>query len=345
MSITISTISCQKLWRNYPHASPRIPKLPLVTCQIQNLQFPSYPPKNLVQRFRFQGVKLRFCLKAGNEEDRKGISDAEKEEKELEELRGKSTMPDRFKYLAKEAPSPPLRWPWLLALAFLVYAWRSVLWELANWKKVIEGMFHFVGYLSKLALAIIFHFAGDPITHSIFYIETAFNAIRDFYFSIVTSAPIPELTTILILASTVLAIGEAASPNSVNSQSYILTVASFIGYGAVRGIIIEPFFWLLLLGIFSFSRIIKKRDYVSSALPVVAVLASVGEPWIRVLTILLFTALAIHHHSQKLADGEESEVMTSSVKIPFPLLGVALAIGIRVAAKWAGYRHLTWMIT
>ncbi|XP_074312204.1 uncharacterized protein LOC141647777 isoform X2 [Silene latifolia] len=257
MSITISTISCQKLWRNYPHASPRIPKLPLVTCQIQNLQFPSYPPKNLVQRFRFQGVKLRFCLKAGNEEDRKGISDAEKEEKELEELRGKSTMPDRFKYLAKEAPSPPLRWPWLLALAFLVYAWRSVLWELANWKKVIEGMFHFVGYLSKLALAIIFHFAG----------------------------------------------------------------------------------------IFSFSRIIKKRDYVSSALPVVAVLASVGEPWIRVLTILLFTALAIHHHSQKLADGEESEVMTSSVKIPFPLLGVALAIGIRVAAKWAGYRHLTWMIT
>ncbi|KAH9617993.1 hypothetical protein KSS87_010657 [Heliosperma pusillum] len=344
MSMPISTISCQKLWRNYPHPPPRIPTHPLVTPQTQNLQFPIYQPRNLVQRFRFEGVKLGFCLKAGNEGEKKGSSNAEEEEKELKELRGKSTMPDRFKYLAKEPPSQPLRWPWLLALAFLVYAWRSVLWELSNWKKAVVGMFHFIGYLSKLALAIIFHFVGDPITQTIFYIETAFHAISDFYFSIVTSAPIPELTTIIILASMVLAIGEAASPNSINSQPYILTVAGFIGYGAVRGIIIEPFFWLLLLGIFSFSRIIKKRDYISSALPVVTVVASVGEPWIRVLAILSFTALAIHHHSQKLTDGEKAEVTTSSVKIPFPLLGVALAIGIRVAAKWAGYRHLTWMI-
>lgn len=39
------------------------------------------------------------------------------EEEKLEELRGKSTMPDRFRHLTKDAPSPPLRWPWFVGLS------------------------------------------------------------------------------------------------------------------------------------------------------------------------------------------------------------------------------------
>ena len=40
-------------------------------------------------------------------------------EEELEELRGKSTMPDRFRHLTKEVPSPPLRWPWFVGKIFI----------------------------------------------------------------------------------------------------------------------------------------------------------------------------------------------------------------------------------
>lgn len=299
---------------------------------------------------RVSGAKLRYSVRAGNggggerkrsEEEKK----KEEEEEELEELRGKSTMPDRFRYLTKEAPSPPLRWPWFLALAFLIYAWRSVLWELSNWQKLLVGVFNFVGCLLKLVLALVFRFIGDPITYTILYVETAVHAIRSLYSSIVTSAPLPELTFIIMLASTVLAIGEAASPNSIKCQPYLLTAAGIIGYGAVRAFIIEPVFWLMLVGLFSFSRFLKRRDNVSSALPIATVLASVGEPWVRVLAIISFTALAIHHHSKTLVEGNEvAEVTPSGGGVPLPLLGVALAIGIRVAAKWAGYRHLTWMI-
>lgn len=286
--------------------------------------------------FSYSGTKLGFCVRAGNNGEN---------ESEEEELRGNSTMPDRFKYLTKEVPSPPVRWPWLIALPFAIYAWRSVLWELSNWQKLLLGIFQSVGYLMKFILALIFRIIGDPISYTILFVETAVYAIRDLYSSIVTSAPIPELTFIIMLASFVLAIGEAAAPNSINCQPYMLTFAGIIGYGAVKGVIIEPFFWLMLVGIFSFSRLFKKRDYVSSALPVATVLASVGEPWIRVLAIISFTMLAIHHHSKDPVEGnKDAEVSSSGVKVPLPLLGVALAIGIRAVAKWAGYRHLTWMI-
>nr|DAD20780.1 TPA_asm: hypothetical protein HUJ06_022243 [Nelumbo nucifera] len=33
---------------------------------------------------------------------------------EAEEARGQSTMPSRFRYLTKEAPDRPVRWPWLI---------------------------------------------------------------------------------------------------------------------------------------------------------------------------------------------------------------------------------------
>ncbi|GAB4825021.1 hypothetical protein Ancab_007894 [Ancistrocladus abbreviatus] len=317
----------------------------------RTLRLPSSPSR--LQFFRreeftnqvtFSGKKLGFLVRAenrggGERTNANGVDEATQEE----EFRGQSTMPERFRYLTKEAPDPPVRWPWFLALAFLVYAWRSVLWELGNWRKLLVGIIHFVGYILKLVVALIFHFIGDPITYTILYIETALHAIRSFYSSIVSSAPVPELTTIIILASSVLAVAEATVPNSVNSQPYLLTISGIIGYAAVRGFISEPLFWTMLVGLFSFSRFIKKRDYVSSALPVAAVLASVGEPWVRAVTLISFTALAIDHRSKNLAEGKEEQTAFAR-NLPLPLLGVALAIGIRVAAQWAGYRHLTWMI-
>lgn len=357
MSMMISSV-CSSLspthWRNYPHPPLKITtnapqplrtiKAPRVHSSLSQLQFfrPRGFGSGVAHHIGFSRAKLGFCVRAANGGGERKRSEKEEEE-ELEELRGKSTMPDRFRYLTKEAPDPPLRWPWFVALIFLIYAWRSVLWELSNWRKVVMGIFQFVGYLSKLVLALVFHFIGDPITQTIFYIETAFHAIRSFYFSIVTSAPISHLTLIIMLASTVLAIGEAASPNSINHQPYLLTAAGAIGYAAIRGFISEPLFWLMLFGLFGFARFVKKRDYVSSALPVATALASVGEPWVRFLSIISFTALAIDHHSKNPVQGkgEAAEMTASRGKVPVPLVGVALAIGISLATKWAHYRHLT----
>lgn len=231
------------------------------------------------------------------------------------------------------------------ALAFLVYTWRAVLFELSNWTKGALAVVRFVGYLLKFVLALIFHFIGDPITSFIRCVETAIYAVRAFYSGIVAYTPIGELTLVIMLASAVLAIAEATVPNAVSNQPYLLTLSGIIGYAAVGGHISEPFFWTLLLGMYGFARLIKKRDHVTSALPVAAVLAAVGEPWVRVMTMASYLALAIFHHSKKLSKGnEEVEVLATERKVPLPLFGAALAIGIRVAAKWAGYRHLTWMV-
>lgn len=229
-------------------------------------------------------------------------------------------------------------------MAFMLYAWRTVLWELSNWRKAVSAILGFLGYLSKLILALIFHFIGDPITSLIRGIETMFYAVRAFYSSIIAYAPIQELTTIIMLTSAVLAIAEATVPGSVNSQPYLLTVAGLIGYAAVVNSISESFFLMLLLGLFGFARFMKKRDYVSSALPVAAVLSAVGEPWVRVLVMGSYLALAIFHHSKNPSALKEEENTGTVNRVPLPLLCVALAIGVRLAAKWAGYRHLTWMI-
>lgn len=202
----------------------------------------------------------------------------------------------------------------------------------------------FLGYISKLALALVFLLIGDPITSLIRGCETAFYTIRASYSWVINYAPIQELATIIILSSAVLAISEATVPDSVNSQPYLLTLAGLIGFAAVRSYITELFFWILLLGLFSFAHFVKKRDYVSSTMPVAAVLAAVGEPWIRILVLGSFLALAIYQHSKKPSIGKEDGDAGIVRRVPIPLLCAALAIGLRVAAKWAGYRHLTWMI-
>lgn len=218
------------------------------------------------------------------------------------------------------------------------------MWELSNWKKAVGAIFRFLGYIPKLALFFIYYFIGDQITAVIRFIESTIYSIRAFYSGVVAYAPLQELTTIIILASCVLAIAEAAVPDSVNSQPYLLTAAGIMGFAAVRGYISELFFWFLLVGLFVFARFIRKRDYVSSALPAAAVLAAVGEPWIRMVVMVSYAALAVMQHSTMPLNKSEGETTGAVRKVPLPLICAALAIGVRLAAKWAGYRHLTWMI-
>ncbi|KAG6416911.1 hypothetical protein SASPL_124352 [Salvia splendens] len=287
------------------------------------------------------------------------------------DIRGESSMPEKFKYLTKEAPDEPARWPLIIdfdcvtvlvfgcfkddamqlslhsamgkdcLLAFLLYAWRTVLWELTNWRKALGALTWFLGYISTLALAFVSHFAGDPLTSTIRLAETAFYSIRSFCSGVVAYAPIPDLTLIITLTSAVLAVAETASPDSVNSQLYLLTLAGLIGFAAVRSYITELVFWTLLMGVFCFARFVKRRDYVSSALPLAAVLAAVGEPWVRIAAMGSHLALAVFHHARNLGDDARTWAIE---RVPIPLLLAALAIGVRVAAKWAGNRHLTWMI-
>ncbi|XP_060202296.1 uncharacterized protein LOC132630735 [Lycium barbarum] len=341
MSITLSALSSSTPSLNKTH------KIPLNTYpHNQILDFPLSITRINPLAHKYCGFSLSrkngFIVKAENSGVDKGNKSVEN--KAENEVRGESTMPDRFRYLMKEAQDKPVRWPWFIALAFLLYAWRTVLWELGNWKKAVGAVFRFLIYIPKLALSIIYYFMGDQITAIIRFIESTLYSLRAFYSSIIAYAPIQELTTIIVLASCVLAIAEATVPDSVNSQQYLLTAAGIMGYAAVRGYISELFFWFLLVGLFVFSRFIKKRDYVSSALPAAAALAAVGQPWVRFVVMVSYAALAVVQHSKMPLNKSEGENIGAVRKVLFPLICAAMAIGVRLAAKWAGYRHLTWMI-
>ncbi|KAG5414215.1 hypothetical protein IGI04_001782 [Brassica rapa subsp. trilocularis] len=289
-------------------------------------------------RGEFPSVRLRVSTRGEKEDAQKG----EVEDEAERFARRESTMPDRFRYLTKEAQDSPIIWPWFIALAFLVYAWRAVLFELSNWRKAVFAIGGLLGDLSKFALALVFHFIGDPITSLISLVETAIYSVRGFYSGIVAYTPVRELTTVILLASSVLAIGETVAPNSISKQPYLVTLAGLLGYAAVHGYISEPFFWTVLVGLYGYSRLLKKRDHVTSALPCAAVLAGVGEPWVRVVAITGYLALAMYHNSTKTSSEEDRQSLGKGP--PVPLLAAALAIDVRVAANWAGYRHLTWMI-
>ncbi|XP_045833682.1 uncharacterized protein LOC123924757 [Trifolium pratense] len=321
---------------------PRHQQFPTTTTKFQASFNPQFTPNRIgfcPKPLRFTPVK-RFAIN-DDESAVAGLSEAEKEAREL------SSLPGRFRKYLKEAPEPPLKWPWywFVVLAFLIYAWRAVLFELSNWKNAALGIVRFIGYILKYALALVYRFIGNPITFTIRSIENLIYGVQTFYYWIITSAPIPELTTVITLALVILAVAETTVPNCISDQPYVLTVTGLIGYAAVRGIVSEQLFWTLLVGIYGFSKFIKKRDNVSSAMPVAAILAAVGEPWVRFVAIVSYTALAIYEYSKKLSERKEGEeIEPHERKLPVPLFLAALAIGLRVAAKWAGYRHLTWMI-
>ncbi|KAM0958683.1 hypothetical protein ACFX2C_023943 [Malus domestica] len=290
---------------------------PRIQPHIQTIPFrnsPKFQCLNRIQAQNFPGVswktngfwferKLRVRASVKNE----GVDAAE------EESRGESTMPERFRYLTKEAPDPPVRWPWLVALVFLIYAWRAVLLELANWRKAAVGVIH----------------RNNIVCHTLFLL---------WHSGIRSNSRVDDSDHTCINCSCY-----RRSCCSKCCKPFLLTASGVVGYAAVAGYISEPFFWTILVGFYGYSRLVKKRDDVTSALPAAAVMSAIGEPWVRVLVIASYLALAIFHHSKKVSDTEE-EIVVANRKLRMPLLGAGLAIGIRLAAKWAGYRHLTWMI-
>ncbi|CAN6983373.1 unnamed protein product [Brassica oleracea var. botrytis] len=282
-------------------------------------------------RGEFPSVRLRVWTRC-EKENAKNNDEAERF------ARRESTMPDRFRYLTKEVQDSPTRWPWFVGTTSF---YTSRFTKLSNWRNAAFAILRLLGDLSKFALALVFHFIGDPITCLIAFVETAIYSIRSFYSGIVAYTPVRELTTVILLASSVLAIGETVAPNSISKQPYLVTLAGLLGYAVVHSYISEPFFWTVLVGLYGYSRLIKKRDHVTSALPCAAVLAGVGEPWVRVVAITGYLALAMYHHSTKTSSEEDRQSLGKAP--PVPLLAAALAIGVRLAAKWAGYRHLTWM--
>lgn len=230
------------------------------------------------------------------------------------------------------------------ALVFLVYAWRTALWELSNWAKTVLAVVKFFGYLGKLLLAVVFHYIGGPVTEIIRCLEFCLYSAKSVYGSVVAFAPVPELTRIILFTTVILAVAEATVPDSVNNQMPLLTFAALIGFGAVKNFIPEPLFWMCLCALFCYSRFITKKDDVSALLPSAAVLAAVGEPWVRFLVIGFYLALAIFQHSKASKEPSNEEVPETSRRLPIPLLLAALSIGVHLAAKWVRYRHLTWMI-
>jgi hypothetical protein len=62
--------------------------------------------------------KLTVCASAGNG----GVDDEAEAERQA---RGESTMPERFRYLTKEVPAPPVRWPWFVG-KFLLSHFLSI---------------------------------------------------------------------------------------------------------------------------------------------------------------------------------------------------------------------------
>lgn len=299
----------------------------------------------LLENFGYPAVRNNgFLSRAENDG---GGTEREADEVDMES-RGQSSMPERFRYLTKEVPEKPLRWPLLIVLALLLYTWRTVWWELSPYIMPVAGVFWWsiqsIGYILRFGFVYVLWVLTHPLFASIRLVETILNTIQDFYSLVINHTPIQELTKGVILASLVLSIAEAAVPGSVNRQPYLLTVAGIIGFVAVRGYISELFFWTLLLGLFSFGRWVKNRDYVSSALPVAAVLAAVGEPWIQALAMVSYLSLAVVQYSRGATDEKEREGASMGMRAPFPLLWAAFAICVRLAAKWTGYRHLTWMV-
>ena len=49
--------------------------------------------------------------------ERKSGGEKDEEDKEWKESRENSSLPGRFKPLTKEAPEPPVRWPWFVGLS------------------------------------------------------------------------------------------------------------------------------------------------------------------------------------------------------------------------------------
>lgn len=77
----------------------------------------------------FNGFPVKFSGFKVKAENESGFV-----EKEEMEARGESTMPERFRYLTKEAPDKPVRWPLLIGMlnfvSFFLILYAFFYWHL-----------------------------------------------------------------------------------------------------------------------------------------------------------------------------------------------------------------------
>lgn len=114
--IRIKSSFAAQLW-------PRSHGLNKPSCSLR----PGNPPVNPMlspEKFAIPRTSLGF-FSSGNIEFRLKAKSDGKREAEMDEAeraaRGESTMPERFRYLTKEAPDPPVRWPFFVGIYAFIY--------------------------------------------------------------------------------------------------------------------------------------------------------------------------------------------------------------------------------
>lgn len=114
MTMTFYALSSSSFSRNPPIPAISFPSLSRVS-QLNGANKLTFAPPQFLNagaslRGEFPTVRLRVSTRCERENAHNGevVDDAERFP------RRESTMPDRFRYLTREAQDSPIRWPWFL---------------------------------------------------------------------------------------------------------------------------------------------------------------------------------------------------------------------------------------
>ena len=117
MSIPITTLSSPTLKiPSFSRLSFQTDKRQTISCH--SLAIKTRPLSSHNQTLKRFGLfldsrdrKLGFLVNAEN-----GEGQGKRDDVFDDGERGESTMPERFRYLTKEAPDPPVKWPWFVGM-------------------------------------------------------------------------------------------------------------------------------------------------------------------------------------------------------------------------------------
>ncbi|GLJ31494.1 hypothetical protein SUGI_0632000 [Cryptomeria japonica] len=201
-------------------------------------------------------------------------------------------------FKAMEAPPKPIDYRlWIAGFAIFFFLFRDIIVrELVYWLKfAVLGLDFLINKVIMVLYTLL-----KPLVPLAAVVTTgtawATVIVKEAYAFIFNMTSVQAFTEAIVLSSAVLGIGEATKANAVSSQPYTIGLAGCLGLGAVLGFFPSSIFVALLLALVSFSLMVKKKDMVSSVMPVAAVLAAVAEPWVRAFAMASFLALAIHQN-------------------------------------------------
>lgn len=112
-------------------------RIPFCTTPIKSCNFSSLTTTTLPLTRNFGGFGLLIVKSSTNsisvqgEEEEVNSSRSKDDDAEMAAARGDSTMPERFRYLTKEAPDPPVRWPYFIGTLFLSFHFLSAYFYLS----------------------------------------------------------------------------------------------------------------------------------------------------------------------------------------------------------------------